>query len=330
MGVSQNSLRSRAAAAALRRTLRPLNEVLSSGGLQVPVSRALVAAAMLVGSPPPYPVRVDRLNTGTFRGEWVYPPDARASRQMILYVHGSGYAICSARTHRGLVARLSRLTGMPVFSVDYRLAPEHRFPAAADDVEAAYSWLQDIGYRAENITVAGDSAGGHLILDLLAENARHGRRQPRAVFLMSPLVDLSLGLARRREQRAGPDPLISARAAHRLVRNYTRGQPDDLARIAVTLDRSDDLPRTMIHAGGAEVLVDDAREAHRMLIEAGADCELQVWLGQMHVFQALPTLIPEAAPALAVAADFIVGSEAPASRGAGRRRDRHRTDQVMA
>ena len=287
---------------------------------------------MLVGSPPPYRVRVDRLNTGTFRGEWVYPPAARASRQVILYVHGSGYAICSALTHRGLVARLSRSTGMPVFSVDYRLAPEHRFPAAADDVGAAYSWLQDIGYRSENITVAGDSAGGHLILDLLAENARHGRAQPRAALLMSPLVDLSLGLARRREQGTGPDPLISARAARRLVSHYTRGQPDDLARIAVTLDRSDDLPRTLIQAGGAEMLVDDAREAHRMLTEAGADCELQIWPGQMHVFQAMPTLIPEAAPALAVAADFFVGPEAGASRGDGVRRDRRRTvpKQVMA
>ncbi|WAC57522.1 alpha/beta hydrolase [Gordonia sp. SL306] len=264
-----------------------------------------MAAAMLIGCPPPHKVTVDRLATGTFRGEWVYPATAKESRQVILYVHGSGYAICSDRTHRGIAARLARLTGMPVFTVDYRLAPEHAFPAAADDVEAAYAWLQDIGYRPQNITVAGDSAGGHLILDLLAENVRRGRSQPRSAVLMSPIVDLTLGLARRREREVGPDPLISARAARRLVRHYTAAHPDDLPRLKLTLDRAADLPRTLIQVGGTEMLAADAAEAQRMILDAGGTCELQTWPGQMHVFQALPTLIPEATPALAEVAAFI-------------------------
>ncbi|MBD1320646.1 alpha/beta hydrolase [Gordonia hankookensis] len=266
---------------------------------------------MLIGCPPPHRVRVDRLATGTFRGEWVYPPGTEKSRQVVLYVHGSGYAICSARTHRGMVARLAHLTRMPFFSVDYRLAPEHPFPAAADDVEAAYRWLQDIGYRAENITLAGDSAGGHLIVDLLAENVRHGRPQPRSVLLMSPLIDLTLQLARRREREVGPDPLISARAARRLVRHYTDGQPDDLPRLRLTLDHADDLPPTLIQVGGAEMLVADAQEAQWMLTTAGGVCDLQIWPGQSHVFQALPLLIPEATPALAAAASFITGPREP-------------------
>jgi acetyl esterase/lipase len=288
-----------------RRTLRPFAEVLPGGLLQIHTSRALAAAGMLIGCPPPHHVRVDRLTTGTFRGEWVYPEKTTTSRQVILYVHGSGYAICSARTHRGLVARLTHLTGMPAFTVDYRLAPEHPFPAAADDVEAAYAWLQDIGYRPENITLAGDSAGGHLILDLLAENVRHGRPQPRSVLMMSPLVDLTLTLAALREREHGPDPLISARAARRLVRHYTAEHPADLPRLKLALDRADDLPRTLIQVGGAEMLVTDAHQAHRMLTDAGATCEIHTWPGQSHVFQALPALIPEATPALRQAAAFI-------------------------
>ncbi|MET9202518.1 alpha/beta hydrolase [Gordonia sp. NPDC003585] len=317
--MAQNTLRSKAVAEVARHTLRPFAEILPAGAVQVSISRALVAAAMLVGCPPPHRVRVDRLNTGSFRGEWVFPPGSEDSRRIILYVHGSGYAICSARTHRGLVARLTHLTGMPAFTVDYRLAPEHPFPAAADDVEAAYGWLQDIGYRPENITVTGDSAGGHLILDLLAENARRGRPQPRAVFLMSPLLDLSLKLARRRERTGRPDPLISARAARRLVGHYTKGQPDDLPRIKIAFDQAatkgdgshdlDRLPPTLIQVGGSEMLCADAESAQALLQDAGATCDLQVWPGQIHVFQALPTLIPEAGDALAAAAEFIRTAE---------------------
>ncbi|MDL9946925.1 alpha/beta hydrolase [Gordonia sp. ABSL11-1] len=303
--MTQNSRASRRAAWLARRTLRPFAEILPAGPLQIHTSRALVAAGMLIGCPPPHHVRIDKLGTGTFRGEWVYPPETSESRQVILYVHGSGYAICSARTHRGIVARLAHLTGMPAFTVDYRLAPEHPFPAAADDVEAAYAWLQDIGYRAGNITLVGDSAGGHLILDLLAENVRRSRPQPRSVVMMSPLVDLTLELARRREREVAPDPLISARAARRLVRHYTADHPDDLPRLKLTLDRADDLPRTLIQAGGAEMLVADAEEARRMLVDAGADCTLEIWPGQLHVFQALPALIPEAIPALRTVAAFI-------------------------
>lgn len=314
--VIRTSRQSRCAAWLTRRTLRPFAEVLPGGVLAVHVSRAIVATAMLLGSPPPYRVRVDALSTGSFRGEWVYAPGSEKSRRVILYVHGSAYAICSARTHRGLVARLAHLTGMPVFSVDYRLAPEHTFPAAADDVEAAYAWLQNIGYRPENITVAGDSAGGHLLLDLLAENVRHRRAQPRAMVLMSPLVDLTLELARRQERDTGPDPLISAVAAQRLVDHYTRGHPADLPRLAPALDRADDLPRTLIQVGGAEMLLGDARAAHRMISDAGGDSELQIWPGQMHVFQALPTMIPEAGPALAAAARFITECPEPGGKAA--------------
>ncbi|MCF3937002.1 alpha/beta hydrolase [Gordonia tangerina] len=303
--MTETSSASRLANWVTRRTLRPFAEILPGGSLQIRTSRMIVAAGMLIGCPPPHHVRVERLATGTFRGEWVFPPDVKQSRQIILYVHGSGYAVCSARTHRGLVARLTHLTGMPAFTVDYRLAPEHPFPAAADDVEAAYAWLQDIGYQPRNITVAGDSAGGHLILDLLAENVRHGRPQPRSVVMMSPLVDLTLTLAALREREHGPDPLISARAARRLVRHYTRGHPDDLPRLKLALERADDMPRSLIHVGGAEMLGTDARQAQRMLIDAGSDCELREWPGQTHVFQALPALIPEATPALRQIAAFI-------------------------
>ena len=93
------------------------------------------------------------------RGEWVRGPGAEREDGVVLYVHGSAYTICSARTHRGITTRLSAKTGLPVFACDYRLAPNHRFPAAADDVRAAYDWLINEGHDPERIVLAGDSAG---------------------------------------------------------------------------------------------------------------------------------------------------------------------------
>ena len=186
---------------------------------------------------------------------------------MILYIHGSAYVICSARTHRGLTARLSRSTGLPVFTVDYRLAPEHPFPAAADDLEAAYRWLLSQGYDAANIVIAGDSAGGHLAADLLIENDRTGTPQ--------------------------------------LVSLYTDGHDASLPRLRLDLGRVRELPPTLIQVGGAEMLRGDARHLHSMIDQAGGSSELEIWPDQMHVFQALPRLIPEAEHALERAAQFV-------------------------
>ncbi|MDZ7931656.1 MAG: alpha/beta hydrolase [Rhodococcus sp. (in: high G+C Gram-positive bacteria)] len=180
---------------------------------------------------------------------------------MILYIHGSAYVICSARTHRGLTARLSSSTGLPVFTVDYRLAPEHPFPAAADDLEAAYRWLLGQGYDAANIVIAGDSAGGHLAADLLIENDRTGTPQPGAMVLFSPLVDLDFELSARME-RARKDPMISAAAAARLVALYTANNATDLPRLRLDLAHVRNLPPTLIQVGGTEMLRGDAGHLH--------------------------------------------------------------------
>jgi epsilon-lactone hydrolase len=220
------------------------------------------------------------------------------------YIHGSGYVICSARTHRGLASRLSAATGLPVFVSDYRLAPEHRFPAAADDVAAGYRWLLDAGYNASDIVIAGDSAGCHLTLDLLLENARTGAAQPAAVAMFSPLLDLTFSLAAEQERRR-KDPMITARAARNLLSHYTVGQRDDNPRLRLTIPRGATLPPILVQAGGAEMLSADARELQQMIRTAGGECELEIWPGQMHVFQALPLLIPEASQALRRTAAFL-------------------------
>ncbi|MEV0294045.1 alpha/beta hydrolase [Nocardia sp. NPDC050710] len=298
------SLRATVAATAAEYGLRPLNCVIPLNTPGIWFARRLIATIMAVGGPTLPGTAITEIRSGTMRGEWVRAPGVDFGKRVVYYIHGSGYVLCSARTHRGLAAQLSKKTGLPVFVVDYRLAPEHRFPAAADDVEAGYRWLIERGIDSKDIVIGCDSAGGHLALDLLIENGRGRLPQPAAVAMFSPLIDLTLGLAAEQERRQR-DPVISAAAAARLPHQYTRGLPADAPRLRLSIPGGIELPPMLVQAGGAEMLSADARHLHAMVRAAGGSCELEIWPGQVHVFQALPLLTPEAAPALDRAADFL-------------------------
>jgi acetyl esterase/lipase len=309
LGSPRGSVRSRLAAEATARTLRPLTAVIPANRRGVRFARRLVAGSLAVFGPPLRGSRVVRvappLGPGpTPRGEWVRGPGAEREDGVVLYVHGSAYTICSARTHRGITTRLSAKTGLPVFACDYRLAPGHRFPAAADDVRAAYEWLIGEGHDPARIVLAGDSAGGHLAVDLALELIREDRTPPAALVAFSPVLDLSMSLAAARE-RMRPDPMISAARAARLLDLYVDGHDHTVPRLSFSFDGADRFPPVLVQAGGREMLAADAIELARGLESAGASCRLEVWPGQMHVFQALPRVVPEADRALDTAAEFI-------------------------
>jgi epsilon-lactone hydrolase len=302
-------VRSRVAATASTLTLRQVSAVLPperAWGLWA--SRQLVARIMDTFGPSLRGTAVQPIDTvlddgRRVVGEWVHGPGVRPdARAAVYYVHGSGYALCSPRTHRRLTAWLSRLTGLPVFSVDYRLAPRHRFPTAATDVRAGWDWLGASGLRPQRTVIVGDSAGGHLAVDMLLQpDAPH----PAALTLFSPLMDLTFGLALAHEELRR-DPAIRASDAARLVGLYCAGNSLEHPRLTLDVAGGRPLPRTLIQAGGAELLVADARRLASDARTAGADCELQVWPDQVHVFQALPRLSPEAKPAMRQAAAFLV------------------------
>jgi epsilon-lactone hydrolase len=235
-------------------------------------------------------------------GEWVRAPGVSRSRGAIYFVHGSGFALCSPRTHRRLTSWLSRLTGLPVFAVDYRLAPRHRFPTAADDVRAGWDWLTS-QLPPNRVVIAGDSAGGHLSVDLLLQPdvAANG---PAGLALFSPLIDLTLELARAREDLRR-DPAIRASDAARLVALYSAGIDPAHQRLKLDVAGGPTLPPTLIQAGGAEMLLADARHLAADIRAGGGRCTLQVWPDQVHVFQALPRLSPEAVKAMAHVARFV-------------------------
>jgi acetyl esterase/lipase len=170
-------------------------------------------------------------------------------------------------------------------------------------VRAGWDWLLDEQrFEPGRLVVAGDSAGGHLALDLLL-TPEVAQQHPAAVVLFSPLFDLTFGLARERE-RLRPDPAIRAADAARLVRLYCPDTDPTDRRLALGA-AGPALPPTLIQAGGAEMLAADAHRLAEELQAAGGDCELQVWPDQVHVFQALPRLSPEAVHAMRYAAGFI-------------------------
>ncbi len=303
----RGSLRSRAAAAVSQRTLRQITTVLppdQAWGLWA--SRRIVAGIMAAFGPPTTATAIEpvdhRLPDGhRVVGEWVRGPGADTTGAAIYFLHGSGYAMCSPRTHRRLTSWLSTLTTLPVFCLDYRLAPRHPFPTAADDVHAGWEWLLDQGFSATKIAVVGDSAGGHLAVDLLC----HSRApHPAALTLFSPLADLTLATARAREELR-PDPAIRSADAARLIQLYCRGIDPAHPRLRHDLTGAPAFPPTLIQAGGAEMLAADAERLASAIRTSGGSCELQIWPDQVHVFQALPRLSPEAAPAMAAAARFI-------------------------
>lgn len=245
---------------------------------------------------------------------------------MVLYCHGGGYVFGSTRSHFAIARRLSRESGLAVFLLDYRLAPEHVFPAAADDALAAYTWMLDAGVKPANITVAGDSAGGHLVGCLLGDLAREGLPHPAAVLLMSPALDLS-GQRAVARNLVCLDPLLSTGYGLRCFDAYLAGTHPLHPRLAVLSAPKAGWRPTLIQAGGTECLLGDAEGMAESLREAGVECELQVWPGQVHVFRAFSRWLPEARAALRSGRRFLRGGvEAaldapfPAARPVGSRK----------
>ena len=295
---------------------RALVDLIPASALGVQIARFLINVVTRLGGRPRgiWAEPVQTHNEGhEVLGEWVRPPGVGNDGAAILYLHGSGYVLASPKTYRAMVGRLSRLTGLPVFVPAYRLAPEHPFPAAADDTLAAYRWLQKQGFSPDRIVVAGDSAGGHLAIGLAAASCReHELEPPAGLVLISPLVDHTFTVAEARKSER-EDPLFSAALARRLVAlSTTAGEASD-PRLALLDGDGKDLPPILLQAGGLELLRADAELFAELVNGAGGSCELQIWPGQIHVFQILLDRVPEANAALRDVARFVRSVTQPAA-----------------
>jgi acetyl esterase/lipase len=223
--------------------------------------------------------------------------DGIEPRHVVLYFHGGVYAIGDAFQAAGLAAQIGRRTRARVISVDYRLAPEHPYPAAVDDALAAYEALLHNGTAPSDIAFAGESAGGGLAIATLVNARDHGLPLPAAAFVMSPYADLTLA-GTTMETKSKADPLLSRELLQPRVTDYTAGHDAALGLISPVFADLSGLPPLIIQAGTHEVLLDDAVRLARQAAIADVAVTLDITPGVPHVFQAYSPILDEAAAAL--------------------------------
>lgn len=246
------------------------------------------------------------LTPGTVGGvacEWVTCGPV-AGKGVILLLHGGGYHAGSLVTHRGFAGRVSRRFGLRVLLPDYRLAPEHPYPAAPEDAEAVYDALLASGIAPSDIVLLGDSAGGGLSITLMLRIKEAGKPQPAGAVLLSPWTDLEC---------AGPsytanvqvDPNMSHEGLLLAADDYRGSLPASHPMLSPIHANLTGLPPMLVQVGGAEIMLDDLVVFAKRAQAAGCKAILDVTEGLWHVFQNGPDAIPEVHAAYEVAADFI-------------------------
>ena len=239
--------------------------------------------------------------------------DGLEPRHVVLYFHGGVYVLGDAFQAAGLAAQVGRRTRAKVISVDYRLAPEHPYPAAVDDALAAYQALLLGGTAPSDIAFAGESAGGGLAIATLVNARDHGLPLPAAALVMSPYADLTLAGTTMDTKRA-VDPLLSRENLQSRVPDYTAGQDPALGLISPVFAGLSGLPPLIIQAGTHEVLLDDAVRLAGQAATADVAVTLDITPGVPHVFQAYYPILDEAAAALDRAGQLLSAHLAGAER----------------
>ncbi len=235
--------------------------------------------------------------------QWITAPNACADR-VVVYFHGGGFRVGSLLSHRELMVRLSAASACRVLGVDYRLAPEHCFPAPLQDALTVHAWLAAQGFGGANVALAGDSAGGGLALSLLLALRDAGQALPAAAVLMSPWTDLSAS-GESYTTRSSVDPIhqrpmILAMAGSYLGKDGQGEDRDPCDPLASPLFANvQGLPPLLIQVGDCETVLSDSTAFAGRAKTAGVDVSLEVWDDMIHVFQQFPIELPQAAAAIA-------------------------------
>jgi len=250
----------------------------------------------------PEGLAVNKIECGGRPAELLTP--AGEVERALLYLHGGGYVIGSPQSHRHLAAAIANTAGAVALAPDYRLAPEHAFPCALVDAVAAYSWLQENGWRPEQITIAGDSAGGGLALATLLHLKAEGMALPGAAVCISPWTDLTASGASH-QSRADVDPMVTATNLREYAEVYRGDRALDDPLVSPLFGDLAGLPPLLIQVGDDEMLLDDARELHARAEAVGTDSKLEVWDGMVHVWHWFGEYLDEAAAATGNIARFM-------------------------
>jgi epsilon-lactone hydrolase len=262
-------------------------------GMTVAERRAVGAA---VAPQPPPGTLVEPADADGVPAEWVVAAGVNSGR-VVVYFHGGAYQMGSPATLRHMIAVISAAAQARVLSVDYRLAPEHPFPAAVEDAVTAYRWLLASGVDPASVAFAGDSAGGGLALAALVAVRDCGHPLPRAAVGLSPWTDLAL-TGESLRTRAKADVMLQPSGMPETAALYLAGQDPRHPHASPLYARWDGLPPILLQVGDAEVLLDDSTRLAAKARAAGVDVTLEVWDEMPHVWHAWAGLLPEADQAI--------------------------------
>ncbi|HLK83405.1 MAG TPA: alpha/beta hydrolase [Xanthobacteraceae bacterium] len=264
--------------------------------------QSLLAAARWIPRPRAG-TEVRRIDAGGVPGEVITTPASRPDRH-VLFLHGGGYVTGSPALYRHFTWRIATAARARVLALDYRLAPEHPFPAALDDSVAAYLWLVGGMGDPRRTAVMGDSAGGGLALALLSRLRDDGLDLPAAAIALSPWTDLALAGASL-SLNARSDPMLNAADARLFAECYLAGADPRHPYASPLYGNPAGLPPTLIHVGSDEILRDDAVRMAAALREAGCRVEIEVWRRMPHVWHLFAPVLPEAKQAIANIGAFV-------------------------
>lgn len=234
---------------------------------------------------------------------WMRLERPHKRRRVILYCHGGGYTSGGLGFSKVLASKLTRATGLDVLAFDYRLAPEHPYPAAVEDAQAAWDHLMRLGFGARDVVLAGDSAGGNMALVLCLRLRAEGRMLPGALLLMSPWTDMTCS-GESLTERADIDPVLTPEYIYAVREAYAGGLDPAQPELSPLLADLAGLPPTLIQVGTHEILFSDAERLAERMKAAGTECRLEVWEGMWHDFQMYPS--KSAAQAMQNAAHFLI------------------------
>jgi|GraSoiStandDraft_16_1057320.scaffolds.fasta_scaffold120692_2 epsilon-lactone hydrolase len=267
-----------------------------SRGESVEEARRRLAASEPFVPRPPAGTQTIILDAGGVAAHRIVTPESQKNRH-VLFVHGGGYVTGSPSLYRHVTWRLAAAARAQLLAIDYRLAPEHPFPAALEDTVAAYRWLLGQGAEPRSVAIMGDSAGGGLALAMLLKSRDENLPLPAAAIALSPWVDLALtGASLKRN--AAADPMLNAQDAPKLVEQYLAGADPRTPYASALYGDPTGLPPVLIQVGSDEILLDDAVRMAEKLRAAGRPVELEIFPRMPHVWHAFAPFLPEARRAI--------------------------------
>jgi monoterpene epsilon-lactone hydrolase len=251
----------------------------------------------------PDDVTVEPVNANGVRAEWTSTPGADL-HSAILYLHGGGYVICSLDSHRHLAAEVGRAAGTRTLAIDYRLAPEYPFPAPVDDTLAAYRYLLDCGVKPDRIALAGDSAGGGLVVGALLAIRGAGLPLPACGWCISPWVDME-ALGHSFTDRADADPTVQKATILMMAQWYLGGADPRHPHASPIHGDLRGLPQLLIQVGASETLLDDSIALARKAGVADVPVDLQIWPEMIHIWHLYFPVLSAARRAIASGGAFV-------------------------